>query len=105
MDKNKVLLIVDQLSQNTINCYISYKDKASQLDGVNIHGNNMTSTQLKEYFDKYNVGIDCVIEKLVFQPNDKEFLTTINNGITTCSQYAPKNEVEMITKAVNKLLK
>lgn len=104
MDKDKVLSIVEQLSQNTLECYLSNRDKSNFIEGTNIHGSNMTTDILEEYFNKYKVGIDCDIEKIIFQPKGKEFLVTIKNDIVICSKYANKNEVEEVTNVIKMLL-
>ena len=104
MDKDKILSIVEQLSQNTLECYLSNRGENNFIEGTNIHGNNMTTDTLKEYFDKYKVGVDCDIEKIIFQPNGKEFLVTIKNNIVTCSKYADKMGAEEVTNTIMKLL-
>lgn len=105
MDREKILDIIDKLSQNTLSCVLKYNSKTNFFSGVNINGNNMTLIQIEEYFNKYKVGTDCTIEKIIFQPKNKEFLVTINNGVITCSYYADKEDVDIITNDINKLLR
>jgi len=104
MDKDKILSIVEQFSQNTLRLYLLNRGEFNVIEGTNINGNNMTIDNLKDCFDTYKVGIDCDIEKITFQPKDKEFLVTIKNNVVKCSGYANKHEVDEITNAINKLL-
>lgn len=104
MDEDKILLIVKQFSQNTLECYLSYRGENKFIDGTNIHGNNMSIDTLKDHFINYKVGVDCDIEKIVFQPKGKEFLVFIKNNIITCSKYADTNEADEIINEIKKLL-
>lgn len=104
MDKNNILLIVTQFSQNTLECYLSYRAENKFIDGTIIHGNNISTDILKDYFNDYKVGVDCDIEKITFQPNGKEFLIFIENNIINCSKYADENEANEVINEIKKLL-
>lgn len=104
MDKDKILLILEQLSQNTLECHLRYREKSNFIEGTNIYGNNMTIDIIKCYFNKYKVGTDCDIDKIIFQPEGKELLVTIKNNIITCSKYADKHEAEEVINIIKMLL-
>lgn len=104
MNRNRILEIAEKLSQNTLVCVLTYIDKTNALDKINLNGNHINPSQLNYYFDKYRVGLDCAIEKLIFQPKDKEFLTFITNGVVTCSKYADEKEAETVIAMVHKIL-
>lgn len=103
MDENKILSILEQLSQNILYCHLSYIDKTRMLSGTEITGNNITIDNLKEEFNQSKVGTLCTVSEVRFQPKNKNFIVTIKDNRISCSKYANKNESKEIINTITKM--